>query len=103
MKRTMSKKELLNLFDEFNCSCNKKFLCAKFDFINLKQQENYYNDYSKFVYSLENIDIIYVYFEFNRHDKIKQIEINIACNVDKYRDDYEWLEYTGQLYRFKLY
>jgi len=99
----MSKKELLHLFDEFNCSCSKKFLCTKFDFINQEQQEKYYYNCTSFVYSLENIDIIYVYFEFSRNDKIKQIEVNIACNVDKDRDDYEWLEYTGQLYRFKLY
>ncbi len=95
----LTKDELFKLLQDFECPNNKKVRCTKFDYVELSENIFYFTDYFEFINSVENIDLIKVFLEFDRKAIIKNIEVNIFCNIDMTRTD-DWAEYSGQSYRF---
>lgn len=95
----LTKEELFQLLEDFECSNNKKTRCVKHDYKELSERIFYFTDYYEFMNSVENIDTIKVFLEFDGKAIIKNIEVNIFCNIDKTRTD-DFAEYSGLSYRF---
>jgi|GEM_PF-2401262 len=95
----LAKDELFQLLEDFNCSNNTNTKCLKFDFMEPSEDVIYFTNYIDFINSLHSIDLIKVFLESNKNCVVKNIEVNIFCNIDKTRKD-NFSEYTGQQYRF---